>query len=128
MGVPFEVKQSDGVAQVTIVSATYGAPPDLGGISISADNGGVLILDVLWETTEGTTSANPMYIDAKDAEGREGSIAIGVDSALGSGDVPTGDKMRGNVAFDIGAGPYIVTVSDTLLQEAARLTVEATAR
>lgn len=64
----------------------------------------------------------------KDAEGRTGDLSIGVDSAFTSGEVPVGDKMRGNLAYDIGPGPYTVVVTDQLLQESARLTVEPTAR
>lgn len=127
LGIPLEIKQSDGVAKVTIVSATYG--PSLGGpFDIEPDNGGYLILDVKWETASGVSSANPLYFSAKTTEGREGDIALGVDEALGSGDVPVGDVSRGNVAYDIGDGPYVIIVKDQLLQEVARLNVEATPR
>ena len=121
LGAPFEVKQNDGTAKITIVSASYG--PALGGaFDIAPKNGGYLILDVLWETSTGTSSSNPLYIKAKSADGREGDIALGVASQLGSGDVPPGDTSRGNVGFDIGAGPYTIVVTDQLLQEKARLT------
>ena len=127
LGQPFEVKQNDGTAKITIESATYGT--SLGGVlDTPAKNGGYLILDVLWETSTGTSSPNPLYVKAKDASGHEGTIAIGVDNALASGDVPVGDKARGNVAFDIGAGPYTIVVTDQLFQEKARLTAVATAR
>lgn len=128
LGAAFEVKQNDGTAKITIVSATYG--PALGGaFDIAPKNGGYLILDVLWETSAGTSSSNPLYIKAKSADGREGDIALGVVSQLGSGNVPTGDTSRGNVGFDIGAGPYTVVVTDQLLQDKARLTaVNASAR
>jgi hypothetical protein len=127
IGTPFEVTQNDGTASITVVSATYGPTLD-GPFEIEAENGGFLILDILWETSEGVSSPNPFYFKVKDPDGREGDFAIFVDDALPSGDVPVGDRSRGNVAFDIGPGPYIVIVTDQILQEAARLTVTATPR
>jgi len=128
VGTPFEVKQNDGTAKITIMSATYGPKLGSGPFDSEADNGGYLVLDVLWETAEGTSHPNPLYFKAKDADGREGDFAIFVDDSLGSGDVPAGDKSRGNVGFDIGAGPYTVIVTDQLLQEKARLTITAAPR
>jgi hypothetical protein len=124
VGVPFEVQQNDGVAKITIVSASYG-PTTGGDFDLPADNGGYLILNVLWETAEGVSSSNPLYISAKDANGVRGDIAIVIPQSLGSGDIPVGDKTVGNVGFDIGPGPYTVVVTDQLLQEEARLTVNA---
>lgn len=121
IGQPFTVKQSNGTAKVTIVKATYG--PKLGGdFDQTAKNGGYLILDVLWETTKGTSTANPMYFAVKTADGVAGSMALGAPTPLASGDVPVGDKSRGSVAFDIGKGPYTIIVTDELLQEQARIT------
>jgi hypothetical protein len=123
VGQPFAVDMGDGnVAQITIVSAEY-TDTVSEDFATEADNGGYLLLDVLWETAEGTTTANPLYIAARDAEGREGGITVFVDDQLGSGEVPAGDRLRGNVAFDIGAGPYTVIIRDQLLQEAARINV-----
>jgi len=125
LGAPFSVKQFDGTAQITVVGATYG--PSLGGpLDLTPSNGGYLVLDVLWETSTGVSSANPLYFRAKDGQGREGTFAIfGVPSQLGAGSVPVGDKSRGNVAFDIGPGPYTVSVVDQLFQEKARITINA---
>ncbi|MEO5534140.1 MAG: hypothetical protein ABIR17_03310 [Pseudolysinimonas sp.] len=128
LGQPFEVKQNDGTAKITIVSATYGDSLGGGAFDSPADNGGYLILDVLWETSEGVSSSNFFYFSVKDAEGREGDLSIFVNDPLGAGDVPAGDKSRGNVAFDIGAGPYTVIVTNQMLQEDKRLTIEATPR
>ncbi|MFB2585681.1 DUF2510 domain-containing protein [Herbiconiux liukaitaii] len=127
IGVPIELVQSGGVAQITILRATYG-PTTGSDFDIPASNGGYLILDVLWETSEGVTSSNPFYFDAKDANGVQGGYAIALQTPLGSGDVPVGDRSTGQVGYDIGPGPYTVTILDELLQEQARLTVEATPR
>lgn len=127
LGVPFEVKQNKGTAKITIKSATYG-PTTGSDFESPAKNGGYLILDVLWESAEGIATSNPFYINAKSADGRKGDFAIGVPNDLGTGDIPVGDKSAGNVGFDIGARPYVITVTNQILQEKARLTVTATPR
>lgn len=125
IGTPVSVDFGGGnAAKITIVGATYGTA----GVSQFAgapDNGGYLVLDVLWEAEKGTTNVNPLYFTAKSAEGRAGEPALGAEGQLGSGEVPAGDKMRGNVAIDVGPGPWTVTVTGTLLSEAARWTIPA---
>jgi hypothetical protein len=127
VGVPFTFKQNDGVAKVTIVSVTYGAS-DGSQFATAAQNGGYLILDVLWQAESGTASANPFYVTAKDSAGHAGDPDLFVPTALATGDVPVGDKSRGNVAFDIAPGPVTIILSNQGLQEVARLTVTPTAR
>lgn len=126
VGVPFTLTQAEGVAQVTIKGASYGDhPSDIW----TASNGGILILDVEWETTEGVTAVNSLYFEAKDSAGGSSSVALGIDNKLGSTKLPAGEKVRGNVGLDIAdASPYVVTLSDTLLNESARITVEPTRR
>ncbi|MBO0897228.1 MULTISPECIES: hypothetical protein [Arthrobacter] len=79
--------------------------------------------DVLWETEEGVTTANPLYFDAKDVDGRKGEMYMFADGQLGSGDVLPGDKSRGFVSFDMAPGEATVTVTDPMLQEAARIQI-----
>lgn len=123
VGQPMSVDMGDGnVAKVTIVSAKYSATANA-TLNAPAKNGGYLILDVLWETEKGKTSSNPLYFEAKDADGRKGDVEMFVDGALGSGVVLPGDKARGNVAFDIAPGTSTVIITTPLLQEAARLQV-----
>ncbi|WP_028268165.1 hypothetical protein [Arthrobacter sp. MA-N2] len=69
------------------------------------------------------TSTNPLYFTAKDADGREAYSELGIDGQLGTGQVPVGDKTRGNVAFDIKPGTSIVVITSPLLDEVARITV-----
>ena len=57
-------------ARIIIVSAEYTDSVSAESFAPAAQNGGFLLLDVLWETEEGVTSANPLYFDAKGAEGR----------------------------------------------------------
>ncbi|WP_284983339.1 TM2 domain-containing protein [Arthrobacter sp. efr-133-TYG-118] len=123
VGQPMSVDMGDGnVAKVTIVSAKYSATANA-TLNSPAKNGGYLILDVLWETEKGKTSSNPLYFEAKDADGRKGDVEMFVDGALGSGVILPGDKARGNVAFDIAPGTSTVIITTPLLQEAARLQV-----
>ncbi len=64
-----------------------------------------LVVDVLIETT-GRDSApyNPLYFKVKDDGGIESNASlVGPDPSLKSGDLVKGDKVRGNVAFEVGA-------------------------
>lgn len=124
VGEPFTADMGNGnIAKITIVSATYTeAIPDA-TVSVPAKNGGFLVLDVLWETEKGTTSSNPLYFTAKDANGRKGDMYLFVANQLASGEVAVGDKSRGTVAFDIAPGASTVIVTTPLLQEAARIKI-----
>lgn len=122
VGEAVTVDQGDGnVAKVTIMGAKYAQ--EAGQFMGAPDNGGYLILDVMWETQTGTTKVNPLYFNAKSSEGRQGGAGLGVDGQIGTGDVPAGDLLRGNVASDVGPGPWIVTVNSPGFQEVARFRV-----
>lgn len=124
VGVPFTADMGSGnKARITIVSAEYTDSVSAESFAPAAQNGGFLLLDVLWETEEGVTSANPLYFDAKDAEGRRGEMYPFADGQLGSGEVLPGDKSRGFIAFDIAPGAASVTVTDPMLQAAARIEI-----
>ncbi|WP_028280948.1 hypothetical protein [Arthrobacter sp. H5] len=124
VGTPFAVDMGNGnVATITIVSAERTDVVTTTALATPAMNGSYLLLDVLWETESGTTTSNPFYFSAKDAEGRAADVNLFADNQLGSGEVLPGDKSRGFVAFDIAAGPVSVMISDPLLQEAARIQI-----
>lgn len=124
VGVPFTADMGNGnKARITIMSAEYTDSVSAESFAPAAQNGGFLLLDVLWETEEGVTTANPLYFDAKDADGRKGEMYMFADGQLGSGDVLPGDKSRGFVAFDMAPGEATVTVADPMLQEAARIQI-----
>lgn len=124
IGAPFTVDMRNGdVAKITIVSAVRTDAVTTTAFATAPKNGTYLLLDVLWETEKGTTSSNPFYFSAKDSEGRKADMNLFADNQLGSGDVLSGDKMRGNVAFDIAPGDATVMISDALMQEAARIQI-----
>jgi hypothetical protein len=110
-------------AKITILSATYGDAITTGPYGSPAKNGGYLILDVLWETEKGETNSNPLYFKAKDADGRSANVELFMDDAIGSGEIPAGDKARGKVAFDIKPGTSTVIITNPILQEVARISV-----
>lgn len=124
VGVPFTVDMMNGnVARITIISAVRTDVVSTNVMATDAKNGEYLLLDVLWETESGTTSSNPLYFTAKDADGREGDFAFFADGQLPVGDVVTGDKSRGFVAFDIAPGAATVGITDPLLQQVARVQI-----
>jgi hypothetical protein len=65
-----------------------------------------LVLDVLLETTDRDTAPyNPFYFSVKDADGFQYNSAIlAPDPSLKTGDLARGDRVRGNVAFEIPVG------------------------
>ncbi|WP_258802370.1 DUF4352 domain-containing protein [Pseudarthrobacter sp. NS4] len=124
VGTPFTVEMRNGdVARITIVSAVRTDTVSTTAFATPPKNGTYLLLDVLWETEKGTTSSNPLYFSAKDAEGRKADLSMFADNQLGSGEVLPGDKSRGFIAFDIAPGAATVMISDPLLQEAARIQI-----
>ena len=124
VGTPFTADMGNGnVAKITILSAKFVDSISTNQFAPKSKNGKFLQLDVLWETEKGTTSSNPMYFDAKDADGRKADIAIFGDGIIGSSPVAVGDKNRGFVNFDVAPGPIKVTVTNPILQPVASLTV-----
>lgn len=128
VGVPFEIKQNDGTAKITIDSVTYG-PTLEGDLAQPAKNGGYLVIGVTVEAADGVAAANPFYFDVRDAAGHAGEIAIfGVPTPLTSGSVAVGEKIAGNLAWDIAAGPVTIIAKDQLVQDKVHLTVTPTNR
>ncbi|QOD05786.1 hypothetical protein [Pseudarthrobacter sp. BIM B-2242] len=124
VGTPFTADMGQGnVAKITIVSAQFVDAVSTNQFAPPAKNGKYLQLDVLWETEKGTTSSNPMYFDAKDAEGRKADLSIAGDGIIGSSPVAVGDKNRGFVNFDVAPGPIKVSITNPILQPVASLTV-----
>lgn len=124
VGQAFTADMGNGnTAKITILSATYGDAITTGPYASPAKNGGYLTLDVLWETEKGKTSSNPLYFKAKDADGRSANVELFMDDAIGSGEIPAGDKARGKVAFDIKPGTSTVIITNPILQEVARISV-----
>jgi len=71
------------------------------------DDGNVfVVVDVTVENVDRDSAAyNPLYFSIKDSDGFEYTTAIAApDPTLKSGDLPLGDKTRGNVAFELKEG------------------------
>ena len=126
MGEPVTIAQMSGTGELTITSASWGTS---NGSDFEATNGGYLVIDLTWETLDGTTYVNPLYFSVETAEGTEGDYDIFGDATLEAGELTAGQTTQGTVSFDVAqSGSYVVVVTDELLQEVARVTVEATAR
>ena len=103
--------RAEGVA--TLHSATWDTtPPEFGTLK----NGASLILDVTIEATVGTVNANPLYWQARDAEGRVYDYAFtsSKDPGLAAGDVVAGSKSRGFVTIDAPQVPVTVELVPVL--------------
>ncbi len=126
LGEPVTVPQLEGTAEVTIRSATFGPS---NGSDFEANNGGYLVIDVAWETLDGTTYVNPLYFSVETADGTEGDYDIFGEATLESSEQDAGSTAEGTVSFDVAESPsYVVVITDEMLQEVARVTVEASAR
>jgi hypothetical protein len=124
VGKPFSIDMGNGnVAKITIVSAVRTQSVSTTAFATPPKSGSYLLLDVLWETSEGETSSNPFYFTAKDKAGRKADQNLFADNQLGSGTVVPGDKTRGFIAFDVAPGAVTVMISDPLMQEAARIQI-----
>lgn len=127
IGQPVEVKQSEGTAKVTILSATYG-PSMPGGDVEPVKHGGVLMLDVQYETADGVADANPLYFTIKSADGQDGELGLGAPDAISAGQLQPGEVRRGNIAFDVGAGPFFLKFWDDMLSGGTVYTFDASPR
>jgi hypothetical protein len=65
-----------------------------------------LVVDALLENVSRETAPyNPLYFSVKDADGfQHNSTLVAPDPSLKSGELPLGDRVRGNIAFEIPAG------------------------
>lgn len=124
LGDPITVNQVSGTAEVVITSATWSTT---NGSSFEAANGGYLAIDLTWETVDGTTFVNPLYFTVETAEGAEGDFDIFSDQMLEADELSAGESTQGIVSFDVAqSASYTVIITDELMQEVARVTVEPT--
>jgi hypothetical protein len=94
---------SGGVA-LTVMGVQRAA--DLGQFQKAKDGNEFVVAEVLLETT-GRDEApyNPLYFKVKDGDGFEYNVALNIqDGALKSGKLPSGEKVRGTVAFEVKQG------------------------
>lgn len=126
LGEPVAVPQLSGTAEVTIRSATFGPT---NGTDFEAANGGYLVIDVTWETLDGMTYVNPVYFSVETADGTEGDYDVFGEATLASSEQNAGTSAEGTVSFDVAESPsYVIVITNEMLQEVARVTVEASAR
>ncbi|MFW0772896.1 hypothetical protein ACLRGI_06975 [Paenarthrobacter nitroguajacolicus] len=124
VGTPFTADMGGGnVAKITIVTAQFVDTVSANQFAPKPKSGKFLQLDVLWETEKGKTSANPLYFNVKDAEGRKADMQLFGDGTLASGEVIAGDKARGFVNYDVAPGPVTVTVTNPGLQTVATVKI-----
>ena len=126
IGVPIRVEQSEGVGELTLADPTW-SEEEPSGLAIPPVNGGYLTLDATWTTLEGTTSMIILYNMVENAAG-EGNPYFYVQTAFAGTDLAVGDTIEGDLAFDIGPGPYTFIVTDDFAQELLRFTFEAQPR
>lgn len=97
---------SAGGVSLTVHSLTATVSSD---IADPADGHYFLVIDTAIENTERENGAaySPLYFSVKDTEGFEYEATFNyIDPALHAGNMPLGDKVRGNVVFEV---PLTVT-------------------
>lgn len=126
IGVPIRVEQSEGVGELTLTNPTW-SEEEPSGLAIESVNGGFLTMDATWTTLEGTTSMIILYNMVENAAG-EGNPYFYVQTAFEGNGLQVGDTIEGDIAYDIGPGPYTFIVTDDFAQELMRFTFEAAPR
>ena len=83
-------------------------PPDA---QIIPAKGSMFAVDVTIAAQTGTTTYNGFYFVARAADGSTIAPAVGaVNPGITSGELPTGQKIDGHVAYDVPAGKAITAV------------------
>lgn len=102
--------KDQGVATLNTAEWTTEPPDQFSG---APKNGAYLILDVTIEGTQGSVSVNPLYWQARDADGRTYDFSFtSKEPALSSGDVLPGQKSRGFVVLDAPQVPVTVELTN----------------
>lgn len=128
IGVPIRVEQAGGVGELTIHGATWDLDaPGLLPFEPDGDHG-YLVLDATWRTLEGTSTAIVNYWMVQDPAGVDGIHFLFVDRVFAEVDLPEGESISGDIAFEISPGPYTFIVYDDEINEVARFSFEAGAR
>jgi hypothetical protein len=125
VGVPIRVVQRDGVGELTIENPTFNQ--DAPGVLPFVPEGdrGYLLMDATWTTVEGKSSIVANYWIVRDSAGVDGIHFFFVDETFSEIDLPAGESITGQIAFEIAPGPYTFIVFDDNIQEVARFTFEA---
>ena len=128
LGVPIRVEQEKGVAELTIVDATWST--DAPGSLPFAPEGdhGYLIMNATWTTLEGETTIVANYWMVRDPSGTDGVHFLFVDEAFSEIDLPAGQTISGQIGFEISPGPYTFIIFDDRFEEAGTFTFDAAPR
>lgn len=105
---------------VTLNSVSY---PNRDGFGGKPDNGNFVVIDITIEnlSDESETFSVIGGLDLRDAEGYSGDFAIFVKTkGSAGGEVPAGGMSRGQMAFDIGDGPYLLLISPDMFGDSAK--------
>ncbi len=105
-----ERREAGGIALTVMEVSRMGSINDF---TQAAAGNEFVVLDVLLETTDRDEAPyNPFYFKLKDADGFEyASSFVAPDPSLKSGNLARGDKVRGNVAFEVKEGASGLVVS-----------------
>lgn len=122
----FPELEEGNIAQVTINSATYSTDVDFEQYEprepITA--GGLLIINLTWETLEGSTQFNSQYVKVTLADGTEGvRLWENLDGRTKNGRVDIGDPHTGNMAFAIDSGATTIVITDHEFGDAVKFTL-----
>lgn len=101
-------------ATVVVNAITVGAPPP-SDYNVP-ENGQFVVADVTYTGTQGTFDYNELEWAIQTPDGRTWDSTLGYfDPSLNSGELAVGQIARGNITFDVPAGPLGTLVYSTIL-------------
>lgn len=108
--VTYQTSKSAGTLTLNSAHRVTGAP---NRITSPPKNGTYLIIDVTLTVNSGTMTANPGFWKAQDPQGYTytAQFAGVAEQGIDSGEIPAGQKTRGEIAFDVPPGPLTVTLN-----------------
>lgn len=129
MGETLTIDHYGSEAEVTVLSASWGAQRPNANDTMPSTAGGFLVVDFTWTTTSGTTFASPLSFELLDASGESLSYDIFSTDQFASAEIPAGETLSGQVIFDAAqADSYQLIVLDGMLDEAAIVDITPTQR
>lgn len=106
---------------VTINSAKRFTPPKT-GYAAAATNGTYLLLDVTIVSKKGKVTYNPLYFKARGTDGQEYTPELMLSSSskgMQSGELRSGQKVRGTIAFDAPKGEMEIDLTGVMFDDVA---------
>lgn len=97
----------DDVARVTVNSFGFEPEADFEKFNPKnpIDRDGLLVINITWETLEGSTQSNDAYFRVASADGTEGiRLAVNLDGSIKNGRVQADAPKTGNIAFAVNKG------------------------